>query len=534
MVRVEEMKEPLLPVTDQLVDDKLIAEFDLEHTRAVQRRCRAKRWWRLLAASLLICLLGWHSVGYLEKPNNGLLDLHIKMFDEIDNILDPEDGHDCTRIETISEETHLLYNISTKPEKIGVLSRGPIAGNVTFEAGGTAGDDVEVDIVFRKPTHDHPDFKLEDPHPHPHPPPPPSLAICQWLTPDGEVKIVGLFAHPPHRHPRGPPPHGPPHRGHPPPPPPPPHETSEARDANHGHPFQYTGASFHYDRHPVQDASGQQLEKPKHCPHRPPPWHHGPYPPILADIVIRFPKKASIKEFGSSLALFKADVKDLESSVAFKKFELVNVGQPVTIKGLAADTVKIVSSRGGITAKVSTNDTLEVVSVGKPVYLNATLFSDSQDGVVKPSLLSIAGARAPVFADVKLETSSNKASTYTPSYEVKIANYNALSNITFLSQPLKSALSLRADTKAGEISASLAPEYEGSFELVGVGKVPVVNVNEDVDDPYGEGRKRSVEIKKTWWSLSGTVSWVKSEEALGEMLGHVKLVGAWAPITLFL
>lgn len=50
-----------------------------------------------------------------------------------------------------SNTTSLSFKIPTGGNMIRLWSRGPLLGNVTFEPGGTSGDEIEVDLKFMKP-----------------------------------------------------------------------------------------------------------------------------------------------------------------------------------------------------------------------------------------------------------------------------------------------------------------------------------------------------------------------------------------------
>ena len=80
--------------------------------------------------------------------------------------------------------------------------------------------------------------------------------------------------------------------------------------------------------------------------------------------------------------------------------------------------------------------------------------------------------------------------------------------IKFDDAPVESTLVLTSKTSTGSISADLHPTYEGTFSLFSSLRSPVVNVNDEVEDPAGEGRKRTVKVHRARGrAVVGEVTW---------------------------
>ncbi|KAG8927797.1 hypothetical protein FRC01_006916 [Tulasnella sp. 417] len=227
----------------------------------------------------------------------------------------------------------LSFNLTTKADKIKVFARGPIFGNVTLESGGTAGDDIEVDLKFKTydpPKDDGGDGNAMLAHPR-HPQGPLKVKVCPFYAPGGGYGALGIFAIHECGHGPGKPPK---HHGGPPPPPP---------------------------------------ERP-----HPPPGSPPPPPPnsaIEASIAIRFPQPSAldrleIHDFSTELAGFKHSIPNLD--IAFTKLSLVG---GVEAAGVGATELAVVNIFGSIKGNFSASSKLLLTSSTGPIDANVELWN---------------------------------------------------------------------------------------------------------------------------------------------------------------
>jgi len=113
-------------------------------------------------------------------------------------------------------------------------------------------------------------------------------------------------------------------------------------------------------------------------------------------------------------------------------------------------------------------------------------------------------------------------------------------NLHFARQPIDSDLMTECFNKFHTGSISLAPEFEGEFDLASAFNRPMLVIPEKSDDPSGRGRRRVVKFVRSWvpWCSRGTVAWVKeglqdshADEAVG---GTVRVTSIGAPALLSL
>jgi hypothetical protein len=98
-----------------------------------------------------------------------------------------------------------------------------------------------------------------------------------------------------------------------------------------------------------------------------------------------------------------------------------------------------------------------------------------------------------------------------PNFEVVTQTENAALDVTFKDAPVDSLLTHTASTSNARAHVSLHPTYEGYFTLSSNSAWinPVVKENE-VEDPAGRGRSRSVHFRNVRGFVDGDVAWVSS------------------------
>jgi hypothetical protein len=80
-------------------------------------------------------------------------------------------------------------------------------------------------------------------------------------------------------------------------------------------------------------------------------------------------------------------------------------------------------------------------------------------------------------------------------FGVSTSTSNGRLSIDFPASPPDSILRFDGKTSNGEVAVSLNPAYEGSFVLKTSNAKPQINFDENVADPSGRNRTRSLNIK---------------------------------------
>ena len=115
-------------------------------------------------------------------------------------------------------------------------------------------------------------------------------------------------------------------------------------------------------------------------------------------------------------------------------------------------------------------------------------------------------------------------------FAVDAATSVSVLDLTFLSAPVNSALSLTASTSLAPARVKLHETYQGSFNLKTSLSSPKVEYDPRQADPAGEGRSRKVDIRWMRPLVEGSATW--SEEGLE--LGSVDVETSLSPAFLAL
>ena len=119
------------------------------------------------------------------------------------------------------------------------------------------------------------------------------------------------------------------------------------------------------------------------------------------------------------------------------------------------------------------------------------------------------------------------------SFQVTTRTSNSPLGVTFLDAPVNSHLEYEGHASNSPARAEAHPTFEGEFFARTSTWFPVtVNAREDVEDPSGKGRKRSVEVAKiSRGTAEGTVKWLPTED---RKLGSFVLTTSNSPVHLTL
>ncbi|KAG8897778.1 hypothetical protein FRB99_007923, partial [Tulasnella sp. 403] len=246
-------------------------------------RCR----WSCVKRVLVVAACGWLGVQFARKViqrHGPFGDMHHTLQQHEESLIRDDwyphqyFSDDDPVINTASLESNITtkFNLTTLADRTTIFTRGPIIGNVTIASGGTAGDDIEVDVTVFNST------EVGQALQHGPCVPPALVKIHPIRNAEGEVESIGIFAY---------------------------------RDYSHSLPM--------YVPHRQEAELGLAARPPKPGPSPPPR-------PAIASIAIRFPDSSSLSKSKDPLHIksFKSDSVGFEHTVEglnveFDEFELV-------------------------------------------------------------------------------------------------------------------------------------------------------------------------------------------------------------------
>ncbi|KAG6834212.1 hypothetical protein H0H93_011148 [Arthromyces matolae] len=240
-------------------------------------------------------------------------------------------------------------------------------------------------------------------------------------------------------------------------------------------------------------------------------------------------KVLNIKNLETDLPFFFHDIGDLNGLVHFDSVSLKTSNVPIHVKSLGAKKAAVQTANSNIQGEIHSSSSLKIHTSNAPIHVDVTLFNDDKGGDFTD--LDIYTANGNIKANLTLDSAHSTGGNF------KITSHtsNAPIDIIFTHAPSESTLILNSITSLGPNTVSLHPTYEGYFTAAtSLGRTKV-EVDEDVEDPEGKGRKR------VWrWSYrgnvaSGSVQWVGSKDEKfkkGDLKGVVDVRTSLAPVTL--
>ncbi|KAJ6518558.1 hypothetical protein DFH09DRAFT_228372 [Mycena vulgaris] len=196
---------------------------------------------------------------------------------------------------------------------------------------------------------------------------------------------------------------------------------------------------------------------------------------------------------------------------------------PIRLQSLTAESATIVTSMGPIEGTFNATNTLTLSTANGPIIVDVNL-ANAADA---PAKLRMHTSNGHINGTITLL--SSKDADASTAFDLIARSSNARMALAVLAAPLGANITLRATTSIGAVALRLPATYEGTFgastSLAGLS----VKVDEEAEDPAGEGRKRRVEWTQTGrGSAKGRVGW--SEEGMGR--GSVSVRTSLAPVTL--
>ncbi|KAI9064783.1 hypothetical protein FKP32DRAFT_1591157 [Trametes sanguinea] len=251
-------------------------------------------------------------------------------------------------------------------------------------------------------------------------------------------------------------------------------------------------------------------------------------------VVLRLPKTApyrplSINKLTTNLPLFAQHLTDLSKTAVFKHLSMTSTNSWLTVEAVTADVATLTSTNGFIEGTFTTNSSLELITSNAPIKANVHLNNvDERNGTT----LLMSTKNGAIKANVAL----NPDDLETPggAFRVDARTYNAPVDLAFTVAPPNSLLNASAVSSNSPVRVTAHPAFEGTFELHSSWFTPPSVVQDGpVDDPFGRGRKRNVQVNTVRrGAIRGQVDWEPKHPNAKN--GHIGLETSNSPATLTL
>lgn len=194
----------------------------------------------------------------------------------------------------------------------------------------------------------------------------------------------------------------------------------------------------------------------------------------------------------------------------------------ISIESFTATNSNIRTSNGPILGTYNATSSLTLRTSNAPIQVTVNL--ENSNGSADLELKTSNGridSKINLLMSQKLRTGDFKVSTSSSNQPLKI---------DMASIPLDSTLFYDGYTSNAKAELWLAPSFEGKISLATSNNKPSLHVTEDVKDPAGRGRVRTIRrLSNKAGFLEGFVSWDDQAKE-----GHAKLHSSNAPVLLYL
>ncbi|KAJ7149237.1 hypothetical protein C8R43DRAFT_1007533 [Mycena crocata] len=178
----------------------------------------------------------------------------------------------------------------------------------------------------------------------------------------------------------------------------------------------------------------------------------------------------------------------------------------IRIQTLTAEHADVGTSMGPIEGTYNASNTLVITTSNGHIDVDVNLSNDDDE---KPAKLRIHTSNGFIQGNLSLSSTKNSDAAF----DIGARSSNARVELAVLAIPLAVNLTLRARTSIGALAVALPSTYEGTFSAATSLAGMHVNVDDEVEDPSGEGRKRRVNYGQVRRGLArGAIGW--SEEGM--------------------
>ena len=181
-----------------------------------------------------------------------------------------------------------------------------------------------------------------------------------------------------------------------------------------------------------------------------------------------------------------------------------------------------------IVGNFTATELLVLETRNSPIAVNVTLTNDPSkdlsgddgDELASFSKLFIKTSNSPVHGNITLLADTKDLSG--GKFSVDAFTSNSPLHVGFADAPVDSTLRFIGLTSNSPAVAVMHPTFQGDFLVKSTLFGPKVDITQDVEDPKGEGRTRTVDVSKVGRQIVGKVYW-GSEEESKDAFGHAEL-----------
>jgi len=246
-------------------------------------------------------------------------------------------------------------------------------------------------------------------------------------------------------------------------------------------------------------------------------WNHNDQ--IRFVVHVKLPASGSsgleVNHFDTDLHNFRHDFAELDDSTAFKKLTLRGSNAAIQAKTLITENGVLRTSNGPIIGDFVSNTKLELVTSNALIKVSVALHNADED---TPTELLLKTSNGRLEASLGLHSTARDDSRGGV-FNVEAKTSNSPLLVIHTTAPVDSLLTLDAQTSNSAAHVAMHPTFEGTFHAkTSNNAISVLGLDDDVEDPSGEGRKRIAHINSIKGkTVDGSAYWGTKKDRAGEL-----------------
>jgi len=167
----------------------------------------------------------------------------------------------------------------------------------------------------------------------------------------------------------------------------------------------------------------------------------------------------TVKSLETDMPMFAQHVGDLQNGVHFDSISLETANAPISVKSLHATKARSETFNAPISGGFNVSSSLTLVTSNDKIDVTADLYNDKE--TKGPTDLKLDTSNGPIKANLNLISPEDIGSAFS----VDACTSNAGLDLTFLSAPVDSVLSVTASTSLGPARVNLHETHKGASNL---------------------------------------------------------------------
>lgn len=230
-------------------------------------------------------------------------------------------------------------------------------------------------------------------------------------------------------------------------------------------------------------------------------WHPRIRRDVIFDIKVGLPAK-SYSALAANYPNFKVDLLDLQGQAPIETLTIQTSNREISVESVETKFGLFKSSNAHIEGKFNASHVLNIETSNAPIDAEIYLYGNSTE---HPTVANVKTTNSRINGVLSLNQAYDATAS---SFNTQFITSNGPNTINVTDHPVGAPLQLNVMSSNAAAKATLHPAFEGLFTLRTSNAAARVINSSNVEDPSGEGRKRSIHIDhKDKGQIFGKIFW---------------------------